>query len=49
MPGKSLNKFVFARRAFGTKCPHDDGSFYKAMIEIAQKKLDKNGLAVVLR
>ena len=29
--------------------PKDDGSVYKAMIEIAEKRLDKAGLAAVLR
>jgi len=32
----------------GVRYPKDDGSLYDAMIEIAQKRLDKNGLAVVL-
>lgn len=29
--------------------PKDDGSVYRAMIEIAEKRLDKNGLAAVLK
>jgi death-on-curing protein len=33
----------------GVRYPQDDGTLYKAMIEIAQKRLDKNGLAVVLK
>jgi prophage maintenance system killer protein len=33
----------------GIRFPKDDGSVYKAMIEIAEKRLDKAGLAVVLR
>lgn len=36
-------------RKNGVRFPKDDGSLYKAMIEIAQKRLDKNGLAVVLK
>jgi death on curing protein len=36
-------------RKNGVSYPKDDGSLYKAMIEIAQKRLDKNGLAVVLK
>jgi death-on-curing protein len=29
--------------------PKDDGSLYRAMIDIAEKKLDKTGLAAVLK
>jgi hypothetical protein len=29
--------------------PKDDGSVYRAMIEIAEKRLDKTGLAAVLK
>jgi death on curing protein len=36
-------------RKNGIHFPKDDGSVYKAMIEIAQKRLDKNGLAAVLK
>jgi death-on-curing protein len=36
-------------RKNGVCYPKDDGSLYKAMIEIAQKRLDKNGLAAVLK
>jgi death-on-curing protein len=36
-------------RLNGIRFPKDDGSGYKAMIEIAEKRLDKAGLAVVLR
>ena len=36
-------------RKNGILFPKDDGSFYDAMIEIAQKRLDKNGLAAVLK
>jgi death on curing protein len=36
-------------RKNGVRFPKDDGSVYRAMIEIAEKKLDKNGLAVVLK
>ena len=36
-------------RLNGVRFPKDDGSVYKAMIEIAGKRLDKAGLAVVLR
>jgi death-on-curing protein len=36
-------------RLNGIRFPKDDGSVYKAMIEIAEKRLDKAGLAVVLR
>jgi death-on-curing protein len=36
-------------RLNGTRFPKDDGPVYKAMIEIAEKRLDKAGLAVVLR
>jgi len=33
----------------GIHFPKDDGSVYRAMIEIAEKRLDKNGLAAVLK
>jgi len=33
----------------GVRFPVDDGSVYAAMIEIAEKRLDKNGLAETLR
>jgi len=33
----------------GVNFPVDDGSVYKAMIDIAKKRLDKPGLAKVLR
>lgn len=33
----------------GVGFPKDDGSLYRAMIEIAEKKLDKTGLAAVLK
>ena len=33
----------------GVQFPRDDGSVYRAMIEIANKQLDKVGLANVLR
>ena len=33
----------------GVRFPKDDGSVYRAMIEIAEKRLDKNGLAGVIR
>jgi death-on-curing protein len=36
-------------RENGVRYPKDDGSLYKAMIEIAEKRLDKNGLAAVLK
>jgi death on curing protein len=36
-------------RLNGVRFPKDDGSVYKAMIEIAEKRLDKAGLAAVLR
>jgi death-on-curing protein len=36
-------------RVNGVKFPKDDGSVYAAMIEIANKRLDKAGLAGVLR
>jgi death-on-curing protein len=36
-------------RANGVKFPKDDGSVYRAMIQIAERRLDKPGLAVVLR
>jgi len=36
-------------RKNGINYPKDDGSLYKAMIEIAQKRLHKNGLATVLK
>jgi death on curing protein len=36
-------------RLNGVRFPNDDGSVYKAMIEIAEKQLDKAGLAAVLR
>jgi death on curing protein len=31
------------------RVPLDDGSVYRAMIDIAEKRLDKPGLALVLR
>jgi death-on-curing protein len=33
----------------GIRFPKDDGSVYRAMIEIAEKRLDKTGLAAVLK
>ena len=33
----------------GIKFPEDDGSVYRAMIEIAEKRMDKAGLAETLR
>lgn len=33
----------------GIQFPKDDGSVYRAMIEIAEKKLDKIGFAAVLK
>jgi death on curing protein len=36
-------------RLNGVRFPKDDGSVYAAMIELAEKRLDKAGLAVVLR
>jgi death on curing protein len=36
-------------RKNGVRYPKDDGSFYRAMIEIAEKRLDKSGLAAVLK
>ena len=36
-------------RLNGVRFPKDDGSVYIAMIEIAEKRLDKAGLAAVLR
>ncbi len=33
----------------GIRFPKDDGSLYRAMIEIAEKRLDKTGLAAVLK
>lgn len=36
-------------RLNGVLFPKDDGSVYAAMIEIAEKRLDKAGLAVALR
>lgn len=36
-------------RINGVSFPKDDGSVYRAMIEIAEKRLDKNGLAAVLK
>ena len=33
----------------GVRFPEDDGSVCTALIEIAEKRLDKAGLAVVLR
>jgi len=33
----------------GIQFPKDDGSLYNALIDIANKRLDKSGLAVVLR
>jgi len=38
----------FLRRN-GMHFPKDDGSLYRAMIDIAEKRLDKNGLAAVLK
>jgi death-on-curing protein len=39
---------TFLRRN-GRPFPKDDGSVYQAMIAIAKKRLDKGGLAVVLK
>jgi len=36
-------------RKNGVRFPKDDGSVYRAMIEIAEKRLDKRGLAETLR
>lgn len=36
-------------RKNGIRFPKDDGSVYRAMIEIAEKRLDKNGLSAVLK
>ncbi len=36
-------------RKNGVSFPKDDDSVYRAMIEIAKKRLDKNGLAAVLK
>jgi death-on-curing protein len=36
-------------RVNGVPFPKDDGSVYQAMIQIAEKRLDKPGLATVLR
>lgn len=36
-------------RKNGVHYPKDDGSLYRAMIEIAEKRLDKSGLATVLK
>ena len=33
----------------GIRVPEDDGSIYQALIDIANKRQDKTGLAVVLR
>jgi|SRR5580698_5663794 death-on-curing protein len=44
----AASAIVFLKKN-GIRFPKDDGSLYKAMIEIAQKRLDKNGLAVVLK
>ena len=36
-------------RKNGVRFPKDDGSVYRAMIEIAEKRLDKSGLAGVFK
>jgi death on curing protein len=36
-------------RQNGVRFPKDDGSLYRAMIEIAEKRMDKIGLAAVLK
>jgi death-on-curing protein len=36
-------------RKNGRRFPKDDGSIYQAMIAIAEKRLDKTGLAAVLK
>jgi death-on-curing protein len=36
-------------RKNGIRFPKDDGSVYRAMIEIAEKRSDKSGLAAVLK
>jgi death-on-curing protein len=36
-------------RKNGIRFPKDDGSVYQAMIEIAETRLDKKGLAAVLK
>ncbi len=33
----------------GIRFPEDDGTVYQALIDVAEKKLDKPGLALVLR
>ena len=40
---------VLFLRINGVRVPKDDGSIYLAMIQIAEKRLDRNGLAAVLK
>src|SRR5690349_7972485 len=44
----AASAIMFLRRN-GVSVPKDDGSVYRAMIDIAEKRLDKAGLASVLR
>jgi death-on-curing protein len=44
----AASAILFLRKN-GVRFPKDDGSIYQAMIEIAEKRLDKNGLAAVLK
>ncbi len=44
----AASAIVFLRKN-GLNFQKDDGSVYRAMIEIAEKKLDKTGLAAVLK
>jgi len=44
----TLNEVLYLR-SNGRAFPKDDGSVYQAMIAIAEKRLEKKGLAVVLQ
>lgn len=44
----AASAILFLRKN-GIRFPKDDGSLYSAMIEIAEKRLDKAGLAAVIK
>jgi death on curing protein len=44
----AASAIMFLRKN-GVRFPEDDGSVYASMIEIANKRLDKRGLAEILR
>jgi len=44
----AASAILFLRKN-GVRVPKDDGSVYAAMIEVANKRMDKSGLAATLR